>query len=41
MPVEEVLQLGQEKVYSGFLVAEDGKLLDVATGYLLLVAGCL
>jgi len=38
MPVEEALQLGQEKGYSGFLVAEDGRLLDVVTGYWLLVA---
>jgi len=40
MPVEEALQLGQEKGYSGFLVAEDGRLLDVVTGYSLLVTRC-
>ena len=31
MPAEEALQLGQEKGYGGFLVAEDGRLAGVVT----------
>ncbi|MBW2004484.1 MAG: CBS domain-containing protein [Deltaproteobacteria bacterium] len=31
MPAEEALQLGQEKGYGGFLVAEDGRLVGVVT----------
>ena len=31
MPVEEALQLGQEKGYSGFPVVEDGRLVGVVT----------
>jgi len=31
MPAEEALQLGQEKGYGGFLVAEDGRLVGIVT----------
>ena len=31
MPVEEALQLGQEKGYGGFLVVEDGRLVGIIT----------
>ena len=31
MPAEEAMQLGQEKGYGGFLVAEDGRLVGVVT----------